>query len=101
MLTSNAITGFRNYVKRTIGKAKYRAAGNFYDATITEIRTDTDGKVSIDLILNPPISGTATVTLVQLYDTSGELWLETSTNITRKSDQNGIFYRFTINIYES
>ena len=101
MLTANAIGGFKNYVKQTISKAKYKFSGNYYDATITDIYIGNDGSVTVDLSINPPVSGTVVVTAIQLYDTSGNLWLETTVNIERKNNRSGIFHRITINIYES
>ena len=40
------------------------------------------------------------MTEVQLWNTSGELWLSKTENISRKDSQEGIFYRFTIDITE-
>lgn len=101
MLTANAITGFRNYVKKTVAYARYKVGSNWYRADLANVYVDGTGKVAVEFVMDPEISGTITVTSVQLYDTSGNVWLETAANISRKSSQEGIFYRFTINIYET
>ena len=67
---------------------------------ITDITISSDGKVKIEFILNPSVSGEVKVTEVQLYSTSRELWWSKAENITKKSKKEGIYYRVTINILE-
>lgn len=101
MLTTNAITGFKNYVKRTISYAKYKIGSSYYNAEITDIYIDSSGRVAIDVTIDPEISGSVTISAIQLYDTSGSLWLEAAASVTKKTSQEGVFYRITVNIYES
>jgi hypothetical protein len=61
---------------------------------------DSTGKVAIDFTIDPTMSGTVKIAEVQLYNRSGKLWLTKTENITRKSTQEGVFYRFTIEITE-
>ena len=100
MLTASAMAGFKNHVKQVVAYAKYKIGSSYYKANITDIYMDSGGKVVIDFTIDPAQSGSVTVTEVQLFDTSGALWLTKTENITRKSDQNGIFYRFKIDIRE-
>lgn len=100
MLTASAMTGFKNHVKKTVSHAMYKIGSTYYKAQITDIYVDKSGKVAIDFTMDPTVSGTVNVTEVQLYDRSGALWLSKTENITRKSSQEGIFYRFTIDIKE-
>ena len=100
MLTASAMTGFKNHVKQVVAYAKYKIGNSYYTADITDIYVDSGGKVVIDFTINPTQSGSVTVTEVQLFDTSGALWLSKTENITRKSSQNGVFYRFKIDIRE-
>ena len=60
-----------------------------------------DGRVAITFLIDHTISGTITVTEVQLYDHSGRLWASKVESITRKAAQEGILYRFAITITES
>ena len=100
MLTTTALTGLKEYVKRTVAYAQYKIGSTWYRASSLNIYTDASGKVTIDFSIDPQISGAVTVTQVQLYNTSGILWLDKAEGITRKSTQEGIFYRFTIEIKE-
>lgn len=100
MLTADALNGFRDHVKRTIAYAKYKVGNIYYDAKITDITIENDGKIKIDFTINHNSSGNITVSEVQLYNTSGKLWWNKAENIKRKSNQEGIFYRVTVNIHE-
>lgn len=100
MLTATALTGFRNHVKTTVAYIKYKIGSIYYRAEITDITINGDGKVKIETVLNPPVSGEVKVTEVQVYNTSGELWWSKAENITKKAKKEGIYYRVTINILE-
>ena len=100
MLSAAALAGFRNHVKNTVAYAKYKIGSTYYRSEITDITISSDGKVKIEFILNPSVSGEVKVTEVQLYSTSGELWGSKAENITKKSKKEGIYYRVTINILE-
>lgn len=100
MLSAAALNGFRNHVKNTVAYAKYKIGSTYYESKITDITISNDGKVKIEFTLNPSVSGEVKVTEVQLYNTSGELWWNKTENLTKKSRQEGIYYRVTINILE-
>ena len=74
MLSAAALAGFRNHVKNTVAYAKYKIGSTYYRSEITDITISSDGKVKIEFILNPSVSGEVKVTEVQLYSTSGEFW---------------------------
>ena len=78
MLTADAMNGFKDHVKKTVSHAMYKINSSYY----------------------PTMSGTVKIAEVQLYNRSGKLWLTKTENITRKSTQEGVFYRFTIEITE-
>lgn len=100
MLTADAMNGFKDHVKKTVSHAMYKIDKSYYRAEITDIYVDSTGKVAIDFSIDPAMSGTVKITEVQLYNNSGKLWLSKTENITRKSTQEGVFYRFTIEITE-
>lgn len=100
MLTANAMTGFKEYVKRTVCYAEYKVSTTWHRANISKIYINGQGKVVIDFTINPAGAGSVTVNEVRLIDTAGQVWLDKVENITRKSNQSGIFYRFTIDIRE-
>ena len=94
MLTADAMNGFKDHVKKTVSHAMYKINSSYYRAEITDIYVDSTGKVAIDFTIDPTMSGTVKIAEVQLYNRSGKLWLTKTENITRKSTQEGVFYRF-------
>ena len=100
MLTATAMTGFKNHVKQTVAFAKYKVGNTWYDASALNIYEDSAGKVAIDFQVDPEQAGTVTVAGVRIYNTAGEIWLEKADSIVRKDTQEGIFYRFTVEIRE-
>lgn len=101
MLTTAALTGFKEHVKRHVAYARYKVGSTYYKTDITSVYTMSDGKVAIEFEVDHTLSGNITVTEVQIFNTAGELWLSVSENITRKARQEAIFYRFTIEIKEA
>ena len=100
MLTADALTGFKEHVKKVVAYAMYKVGSTYYRADVTNIYIDSGGKVAVEFVIDHIVSGDITVTEVQLWNTSGKLWLSKTENISRKDSQEGIFYRFTIDITE-
>lgn len=100
MLTADALTGFKNHVKKTVAYARYKVGSTYYKTDVTDIYVDSGGRVAVEFTIDHTVSGNITVTEVQLWNTSGQLWLAKTENISRKASQEGIFYRFTIDINE-
>lgn len=100
MLTAEAFNGFKEYVKRTVAYARYKVGSTYYQTNLTKVYTDSGGKVSIEFQAGNEVSGNITVTEVQLFNTSGNLWLSKTESLQRKSTQEAIWYRFTIDIQE-
>lgn len=100
MLTADALTGFKNHVKKTVAYARYKVGSTYYKTDVTDIYVDSGGRVAVEFTIDHTVSGNITVTEVQLWNTSGQLWLTKTENISRKASQEGIFYRFTIDINE-
>lgn len=61
MLSAAALAGFRNHAKNTVAYAKYKIGSTYYRSEITDITISSDGKVKIEFILNPSVSGEAKV----------------------------------------
>ena len=100
MLTTNALTGIKEYIKRTVSYARYKVGSAYYKADLTDVYIDGSGIVMIDLMIDHTVPGDITVTEVQLFDTSGQLWASKAEHIDRENLKEGIFYRFTISITE-
>lgn len=101
MLTTAALTGFKEHVKRTVAYAQYKVGSTYYRTEITKVYINSEGKVAIEFQVDHTLSGNITVTELRIYNTAGELWLSVSDNTTRKARQEGIFYRFAIDIKEA
>ena len=101
MLTTAALTGFKNYVTKTVSYARYKVGSTYYKTDISKVYVNSDGKVAIEFYVDHTVPGNITISEIQIYDTSGQLWLTVSENITRKASQEAIFYRFTLEIKEA
>ena len=100
LLTPAAIEGYKEYTKRTIAYAKYKAGGTYYKANISSVSVLPDGRLAVDFLIDHTVPGDINVTEVQLYDTRHALWLSKPESILRKDLQEGILYRFTFTIQE-
>lgn len=54
----------------------------------------------MSISITPEVSGTTTITKIQLYDTASKLWAEKSEAIKLKGTQQGVLYRFSFNFKE-
>jgi hypothetical protein len=100
LLTPTAIEGYKDYTKRTIAYAQYKAGGNYYKSKISTVSVLPDGRLAVDFLIDHTVPGDIVVTKVQLYNTNNKLWLSKPENILRKDVQEGILYRFTFIIQE-
>lgn len=100
LLTTAALNGYKEYTKRTISYAQYKVSSTYYKVPIKNIQVLTTGEISISFLIEPPTSGTATVTEVQLYDTNNNLWLSKTENLVKEAAQEGFYYLFKITIKE-
>lgn len=101
MLSDVALTALKNCIKDNVAYAKYKVGSTYYQTEIRSAYIMDDGRVAITFLIDHTLSGTITVTEVQLYDHSGRLWANKAENITRKALQEGILYRFAFTITES
>jgi hypothetical protein len=100
LLTAEAIEGYKEYTKRTIAYARYRAGGTYYRANISSVSVLPDGRLAVDFLIDHTVPGDINVTEMQLFNTNNKLWLSKPENILRKDVQEGILYRFTFTIQE-
>ena len=100
LLTAEAIEGYKEYTKRTIAYAQYKAGGIYYKANISSVSVLPDGRLAVDFLIDHTVPGDINVTEVQLYNTNSKLWLSKPESILRKDVQEGILYRFTFKIRE-
>ncbi len=101
MLTTSALNGIKEYIRKTISYAMYKVGSTYYRAPISSTEVDTDGKVVVSVTITHESAGSITVSEIQLYDNNGQLWLSKAESVSRTSVQEGILYRFRFTITES
>jgi len=100
LLTPAAIEGYKDYTKRTIAYARYKAGGTYYKVNISSVFVLPDGRLAVDFLIDHTVPGDISITEVQLFNTDQALWLSKPESLTRKNVQEGILYRFTFTIQE-
>ena len=99
LLTAQAITGYRDYTKRTVHHARYLVGSTWKDAGIESVETLSNGVVEIAFMIELD-SGSGTVTQVQLYDTAGQLWLSKNVSLKMEDVSEGFLYVVQLDIKE-
>lgn len=83
-----------------IAYAMVEYGGTMHKAKILTRERLKDGRVALSISITPEVSGTTTITKIQLYDTASKLWAEKSEAIKLKGTQQGVLYRFSFNFKE-
>ena len=99
MLTSAALTGYRNYTKRVVSYAKYKIGSTYYESKIESVKTLSSGIVEISFMIELE-SGSGTVSEVQLYNTDNELWLSKAESLKLSDVSEGFLYVVRLDIKE-
>ena len=99
ILTAAAINGYKDYTERVIAYARYKVGNTYYTTGKPDIEVQEDGSITVDIVIDNGAGTSITVTEVQLWDIYG-LWASKGENITRKTVQEGILYRFRFTIEE-
>jgi len=99
MLTSAALTGYRNYTKRAVSYAKYKIGSTYYESRIESVKTLSSGIVEISFMIELE-SGSGTVSEVQLYNTDNELWLSKAESLKLSDVSEGFLYVVRLDIKE-
>ena len=99
MLTSAALTGYRNYTKRVVSYAKYKIGSTYYESKIESVKTLPSGIVEISFMIELE-SGSGTVSEVQLYNTDNELWLSKAESLKLSGVSEGFLYVVRLDIKE-
>ncbi|MBQ6091367.1 MAG: hypothetical protein IJL07_08905 [Lachnospiraceae bacterium] len=98
LLTNEAITGYREYTKRTLAYARYKIGSTYHKVSIDSVNVTSTGIVEVNFMIEPSVNGT--VTEVQLFDTSGDLWFRKAESLDVSSVAEGFFYTVQIEITE-
>lgn len=100
MLTERAFESFKKFIETNIAYAKVEYDGTLHKAKIESRERLTDGRVALSISITPEVSGSTTITKIQLYDISNQLWAEKTEAIKLKGVQQGVLYRFSFNFKE-
>lgn len=100
MLTKRAFESFRNFIETNIAYAKVEYGGVLHKANIASKERLPDGRVALSISITPEVSGSTTITKIQLYDIGNQLFAEKTEAIKLKGVQEGVLYRFSFNFKE-
>lgn len=100
MLTERALESFKQFIETHIAYAKVEYGGALHKAKIETKERLPDGRVALSISITPEVSGSTTITKIQLYDISNQLWAEKSEAIKLKGVQQGVLYRFSFSFKE-
>lgn len=98
MFTQQAINDFKDFVDRNIVYAFVTLNGSRIKYDIHKKERLADDKVAIYLQITPEAQ--TTVQKIELYNKSGQLWIEKEENIVLGNAGNGVLYRFVFDIKE-
>ena len=73
MLTERALESFKQFVETNIAYAMVEYGGTMHKAKILTRERLKDGRVALSISITPEVSGTTTITKIQLYDTASKL----------------------------
>lgn len=99
LLTSTALSEFRDFIKRTVYYARYKYNGSYIKTNLNDITITSAGVVQISFLIEPG-STSGTVTEVQLFDRDSNLWFSKSVNLNMANVAEGFFYLVEIQITE-
>ena len=100
MLTERAFESFKKFIETNIAYAKVEYGGVLHKDNIESKERLKDGRVALSISITPEVSGTTTITKIQLYDIGNQLWAEKTEAIKLKGVQQGVLYRFSFNFKE-
>lgn len=98
MLTSYALTDFRNFVKNKLWKAQYKIGSTWYDAAIAGIDILTSGVVRVRIPISP--GQACTISGARLFSTSNQVWCEKAITVKIDDAQTDFLQWFEFNITE-
>lgn len=98
MLTTNALTALRDFVRTSIASARWRSGSDWHDAPINGIDTLSSGSVRVRLSIAP--EETVTVDRVELLDGNGDTFAYQEVSIAVAENQPGFLFWFDFTLRE-
>lgn len=99
ILQPAAFKGYRDFTKKMISRARFRINSEWFETELIDVKTMDPGKVEISFMISIR-NGFGTVSLVELYDKNGELWLSKTESINLSNVSEGYLYVVSIEIKE-
>lgn len=100
ILTNAAIQAYREFTKRRVAYARYRAGGVWHTVNALDINITRTGTVEIEFQIDAAVAGKTTVTEVQLYDTENQLWASKQESLSMATVAEGFAYVVQMDIEE-
>lgn len=97
MLTNNALTDLRNFIKRRIAYAQYKVGSTYYDVPIAEIEI-TGGIVRVKYQIATGYA--CTITEARLISTEGVVWASSPINVVIEDSTVQHLQWFDFNVVE-
>lgn len=98
MLAPTALADIRNYIKRRISYARYRANSEYFKTSLTDLQVMENGTVRAQISISP--KRVTTIDRVELYSTDGRLWAYQNCNLTISTEQPNVLYWFDFSVVE-
>ena len=99
MLTAQAFTDFRNFIKGRVGKAQYRVGSTWYNAPIVETVITRDGTVRIKSQIAH--GAPCTIAEVRLLNNENAPWATKTVTIVIETATTNLLQWFDFKITES
>ena len=100
ILTNAAIQAYREFTKRRVAYAQYKAGGVWRKVTKLDIDITRSGTVEIAFQIDAAVAGKTTITEIQLYDTENQLWASKQESLSMTSVAEGFTYVVQMDIEE-
>lgn len=99
MLTAQAISDFRNFIKRRVGRAQYCVGSTWYNAPIVDAAITSDGTVRIKSQIAH--GAACTIVGVRLLNTENSVWATKTVNVVIENATTNLLQWFDFIITES
>lgn len=97
-LDETFIASEREKIKQSIAYARYKVGSTWYQGKIEKVEVLSDGRIEAIFLIDHTVSGTITITEVELCDCNGKRIGSRAVSIVRKNVTEGILYvcRFSV-----
>ena len=98
MITTQAFTDLRNFIRQRVGRAQYRVGSTWYDAPIVATEITSDGTVRIKSQIAH--GAACTIAEVRLLNTENAVWATKTVTVVIENASTNLLQWFDFNISE-